>query len=538
MGTLWHNGTIYTMRNEGEIVEAIYVDGGVIKAIGTVSELEKRFENDYIQKVDLNNHVLYPGFVDSHMHLIGHGEKLLRLDLSEYRTSQKMKKAIMEKVSHAKEGEWIIGEGWNENSLPDRKIFHRTELDEIAPNNPMILKRVCRHALIANSRALEIAGITRETADPNGGAIVRDELGEATGYLLDQAQELVKNVIPPISIQELKRALTVSVKDLHRLGLTGGHTEDLSYYGGFRRTAQSFIDVIDGENIKFRAHLLVHHSVVDDYRAANDIRSMQNEFIEFGAMKIFSDGALGGRTALLSEPYSDAPETSGLSIHSVEALHELFKQARQYKMNVAVHAIGDLAAQYTIEAMEKFPPVAGGRDRLIHGQIMRKDLIDRVKLLPVIFDIQPTFTSSDFPWVVERLGKERMTYSYAWKTLLKEGIHCAGGSDAPIEEVNPLLGIFAAVTRAHPERPELTYGQEQCLTMFEAIQLFTAGSAYAIGLEEQRGKIEVGFDADFTVLNKDLFQIKHEEILETKVELTVVDGTIMYRREELSNKVT
>ncbi|WLR50225.1 amidohydrolase [Bacillus tianshenii] len=528
MGKLWHNGVIYTMSKEGETVEAVFTEDGFIKAMGSYNELKETYQSEITDEVNLKGNVMYPGFVDSHMHLIGHGEKLIRLDLSKYQSSQEMKEALVQKVAETNEGEWIIGEGWNENVFPDRKIFHRLELDEIAPQNPMMLTRVCRHAILANTKALELAGITKDTPNPSGGVIVRDVDDQSTGYLLDQAQELVKAVIPEISTEELQRALQVSVEDLLRMGLVGSHTEDLNYYGGFKRTAESFFHVIDGEQVKYRAHLLVHHGVVEEFNEDREIQEMQNEFVEFGAMKIFSDGALGGRTALLSKPYNDVPEASGMAIHTVEKLEQLVQQARKFEMNVAIHAIGDLAAEYALAAMEKFPPVNSGRDRLIHAQIMRPDLIEKAKKMPVIFDIQPTFTSSDFPWVIERLGEHRMTYSYAWRTLLTEGIHCAGGSDAPIEEADPLLGIFASVTRAHPDTPWHTYGQEQCLTMFEAVQLFTIGSAYAINREHERGLIKEGYVADFTVLDQDLFQIQYRDILQTNVKMTVVDGDVMY----------
>lgn len=530
MGEIWYGGTIYTLKAEGETVEAVYTRSGLIEDLGTKEDLLKKYAS--AKKIDLQDSVMYPGFTDSHMHLIGHGEKLLRLDLSAFTSAQEMKSALVKKASETKHGEWIFGEGWNENNFIDRKIFHRMELDEITDSHPMILSRVCRHAVLVNSKALELAGITKDTLSPAGGVIVKDENGEPTGYLLDQAQELVKAVIPKATEEYLYTALKMSIEDCLRLGLVGSHSEDLSYYGSFSKTYEAFNKVIERDSLKYRAHLLVHHEVVDDMHLEGHRYKESTDFITLGAMKIFVDGALGGRTALLSHPYNDMPETSGVEIHSKSQLEALVKKAREYGMPVAVHTIGDLAFEYMLDVMELYPVPAGEKDRLIHAQILTNELIQRAKKLPIILDIQPRFVATDFPWVIERLGEERLQYCYAWKTLLDEGFICAGGSDAPIEPVDPLLGIHAAVARQIPNDPENTvYQPEQRLSMYEAIQLFTTGSAQAIGTVNKQGVLERGYYADFTILNKDLFTIATNEILTTKVEMTVVDGSIMYQRE-------
>ncbi|WP_456277991.1 amidohydrolase [Bacillus sp. AK128] len=529
MGELWFGGKIRTLQSETSLVEAVYVEDQRIVATGTKAELLDKYNPE--QSFDLEGSVMYPGFVDSHLHLIGHGEKLIRLDLSNITSSLEIEEAIKKKVAGTKEGEWIIGEGWNENQLPDRKIFHSKELDALSPHNPFVLHRICRHALVANSMALHLAGISKDTKSPPGGVIVKDDKGEPTGYLHDQAQELIKNVIPTVSREYLEAALRASIQDCHRLGLVGGHSEDLNYYGGFLRTFETFEKVINEDGLLFKANLLVHHEVIEDMIEHGLKFGDSNGSIEIGAMKIFADGALGGRTALLSEPYQDAPDTNGVAIYSKDELKKLVRKARAYNMPVAVHAIGDLAFEYVLDAIEEAPPVSGQRDRLIHAQILRKDLIERVKTLPIILDIQPRFLASDFPWVIERLGVERMTSCYAWKTLLDEGIPCAGGSDAPIEPVDPLLGIHAAVTRTKPNS-NISYYPEQQLTPYEAIKLFTTGSAYAINHEHNRGIIKEGYEADFTILDQDLLMISPEEMLETKVVMTVINGQIVYKRKE------
>ena len=523
MKSLWHGGIIYTMEAEGETVEAVLVSDGKIDATGSYDELKDQAE----EEIDLNGRVLYPGFVDSHMHMIGHGQKLLRVDLSKIDSSEEMKQQLIHSTEGLGDDDWFIGEGWNENNFPDRKIFHRLELDEIS-TSPMMLKRVCRHAVLANSSALALAGITKDTPDPEGGLIVRDADGEPTGYLLDEAQELVKETVPEVSVDDLTLALQTCVDDLLALGLTGAHTEDMGNYGHYSKPLQAFKNVL-GNKTKFRAHLLRAHSAFEEMMQD---ASYMEPYIEPGPMKIFADGSIGGRTALLSKPYNDDPSTSGVAIHSDEELKRLVSIARKHGEAVAIHVIGDLGMEKALDAIEAYPVAKGKRDRLIHSMVLREDLVERMEKLDIILDLQPSFVTSDFPWVVERLGEERLEWSYAWKKLLDRGLICAGGSDAPIEEVDPKQGIYAAVTRREPYATHEGYLPEEKLSRFEAIALYTTGSAAAICKEDSRGKIAENFDADFTVFDRDLFKGNEEQLLEAQVEMTVVAGEIMFERGE------
>lgn len=535
MKTLWYNGNIYTMKKEGEQVEAVLTTDGTIEKAGMLREIEKELQNTDVRRVNLNGGTMYPGFTDSHLHMIGLGETMIQLDLSECTSAEEMAALIKEKTREIPAGEWVIGEGWNENNFPDRKIFHREELDDLVPGHPLLLTRICRHAALVNTRALDAAGIDKDTPDPDGGIIVKSRHGEPTGYLLDQAADLVKNEIPEVSEDYLHEALGKAVHHMHQCGLTGGHTEDLNYYGGFTRTLNTFRNIL--AKTSFRAHLLVHHEVFPDFKQQGHTYGPLEEGLELGAMKIFADGALGGRTALLSHPYNDAPETAGVAIHSREELKGLVAEARKENMPVAVHAIGDLALEYVIDALEAWPVPAGVRDRIIHVQIARKDLVERLKALPVALDLQPRFVLSDFPWVEERLGTERIRYSFAWKTLLDQGIICAGSSDAPIESVDPRTGIYAAIARKNPGETHDGYMPEEKLTSFEAVELYTGGSARAISREHELGRITPGYKADFTVLRKDLFQIKPEEILTAEVEATVVGDAVVFLPEESRIKI-
>ncbi|WHY84999.1 amidohydrolase [Neobacillus novalis] len=532
MGKLWYGGTIYTLETETEMVEAVYTEGDRIIKTGEKAKLEEIFNGTISERVDLKGATMFPGFVDSHIHLIGHGEKLIRLDLSGLNSKEEVLAAVREFAADVKPGEWIIGEGWNENRWARKELIHRQELDEIAQDNPVMLKRVCRHAMVVNSKALATAGISEETVCPAGGVIEKDIEGRLTGLLKDKAQEFIQAAIPIVSEEYLQKSMRSAIKDLYRLGITGVHTEDLNYYGGFHRTYKTFKKVIEEEGLRFRAHLLVHHEVIDDVASIGSGFLSGNEWIEFGAMKIFADGSIGGRTALLSRPYNDAPETNGVAIFSQEELNALVAKARENSLPVAIHAIGDLGFEYVLNAIEAHPLIGPGRDRQIHAQILRQDLIERAKKLPVVLDIQPVFMASDFPWVIERVGEERIKYCYAWKTLLKEGLHCAGGSDSPIELPNPMFGIHAAVTRTNRNDPEgMVYGEEQALSVYEAVSLFTKGSAYAACHEEDRGMIKEGFLADFTVLEQDIFKLPPSSFPTVNAVLTVIGGDIVYKKE-------
>lgn len=527
MGILWFGGQIYTLENKGDAAEAVYTEKDLIKAVGTYEKLYHNYFQQIDQEINLMGKTMLPGFVDSHLHIINHGLKLLRLDLSQMSSATEIKQALRNRTTNLAEGEWLIGEGWNENQWGSNPtIINKSELDEISPENPMMLTRVCRHAILANSKAMELAGIDEETQDPQGGIIVRDEQGETTGYFLDTAQELIKNAMPDVSQNYLEQVIKISVEDLQSKGIVGGHSEDLNYFGGFNKTYAAFKNAINNEN-KFKAHLLVHHEVMMDMVKENLGYLDGTTYVELGAIKIFADGALGGRTAWLTEDYSDDLGNKGVAIHETKDLEAIVKAARQHGLPIAVHVIGDQAVDEIAAIIKRYPLENGARDRIIHGQILNENSLQLLKELPVVVDIQPSFVTSDFPWVIDRIGKKRLNLAYAWKTMLNNKIHCAGGSDAPIEEVSPLLGIQAAVLRKSSLDGKV-YNSKEKLSIYEAIRLYTAGSAYAINQETSRGIIAENYKADFTILAEDIFQINPERINDIAIYMTVIDGEVVY----------
>lgn len=529
MGDLWFGGQIYTMQHEGDAVEAVYTENDKIVAVGTYEKLYHTYFNSIENEINLQGKTMIPGFIDSHLHILMHGEKLLRLDLSQLKSADEVKDALRNRTANLSEGEWLIGEGWNENQWEDPVIIHRSELDEICPNNPLMLTRVCRHALLANSFAIKLSNVQKETVDPQGGIIVRDENHDITGYFLDTAQDLIKKSLPSVSKDYLQKVIEIAVDDLVSKGLVGGHSEDLSYYGSFDKTYQAFIDGIDGTNKKFKAHLLVHHEVLQDMFDQNLGWQDGTAYVELGAVKIFADGAIGGRTAWLTEEYSDDPGNKGVAILSLENLEKVVKKARSHGLPVAVHAIGDRAAEEVLTIINRNSLPNGRRDRLIHGQILNERALELLRKLPVAVDIQPLFVTSDFPWAIDRLGKDRLKLAYAWKTMVDQNVHCAGSSDAPIEEVSPLLGIQAAIMRKTSYDGKVYYPEES-LSVYEAIHIYTHGGAYAINQEDTRGKLDEGFSADFTILEEDIFHVEPEYIHEIDIDMTVIDGEIVYKK--------
>ena len=526
MKQLWHGGFIYTMKQENDTVEAVLIEDDKIIATGTVDELSEQAD----KQIDLQGAVMYPGFVDSHLHMIFQGETFVRLDLSSASSAEEMLRMVKEAAKTTPADKWLFGEGWDENTFSNPRIPTMKELDEIR-TEPILLTRVCHHVALGNKAALLAGSIKDESDSPAGGEIGRDAAGRLTGLLYDKAIDPITAAIPrkgEAYLDYLTDVLNRAVDQMLSYGLTGGHTEDMNYFGHFINPLTAFRRVI-GEKHHFRVNLLRHHAVFQEMMKANV--QFDEPFIEPGAMKIFADGALGGSTAALSKPYADQPDNNGLLIHTDEQAEELIQLARTYNEAVAVHIIGDAAAEQVLRLIEKYPAPHGKRDRFIHGCVLNEELIERMAKLPVVVDVQPAFVPSDFPWVADRLGEERLAYAYPWKKLLASGIMCAAGTDAPVEDINPLASIYAAVERKKPGEAHEGYNPEQKLSRFEAIQMYTIGSAQAIGKERERGLIKPGYVADFSIFDRDLFTGTSEEMLAAKAVKTVVAGRVVYDRE-------
>lgn len=531
MRKIYVNGVIYTFNKIQPIVSAVVTENGIFIDMGESKQMLNFWKDSDTEVIDLQGKTVTPGLTDSHLHLAGIAESFVTLDLTGTNTKQEMLEKIEEKAKSLPPEEWIIGGNWDENLFTEGKIPSISELDHVAPDNPLLLTRICRHAAVTNSKALEIANYHPDMAVPKGGTIVLDETTkQPTGLLLESAKELIAQHIPKRSFADWSNALRKSIQFTIKQGITSAHTNDPFALGGLEQTYQIYDQLLNKEQLGLRTNLLINHEFLDDLRANKMYAGYGNDTLQIGAIKIFADGAFGRRTALLSEAYTDDPDNYGTAMYSEEELTNIIRKARELHFPVAVHTIGDQAVENVLNALDKFPTVSY-RDRIIHVQVLRKELIDRLRHPSRIVDIQPRFLASDFPWVQDRLGTERIQTSYAWKSLLQAGVICAGGSDAPIEPVNPLLGIHAAVTRKTPGDTHGGYNIEEKLSMTEAFQLFTEYGAYPTNEETKKGTIGRGKFADMTVFSHHPFEMENpDDLLKTEVDMTVIGGEIKYRK--------
>jgi predicted amidohydrolase YtcJ len=528
--TIYTNGNIYTFNSRKPIVQAVVIENGRFIDMGTTADMVLQWGRS-AQIVDLEGKTATPGLIDSHLHLSIMADSFINLDLTTITSKHEMLEHIQEKARQLEPGQWILGSGWDENLFTEGRIPKISELDYAAPGNPIFLSRTCLHAAIVNSKALEVSNYHPSITVPEGGTVVLDEeTKQPTGLLLESAMNLVRQNIPERSYEDWKDAMRKTIQFSMGKGLTSVHTNDPLYLGGLEQTWNIFDELLNGEGLGLRSNLLINHEFLADLKAAGMYAGFGNDTLQIGAVKIFADGAFGRRTALLSEPYSDDPENYGDAMYDQEQLYEIVKGARELDMPIAVHTIGDQALENVLDVLDQFPAVAY-RDRLIHAQVLREELIPRLKYSSRIADIQPRFIASDFPWVQERLGSERIKLSYAWKTLMDAGVICAGGSDSPVEPVDPILGIHAAVTRKKPRETHDGYLPEQKLSMVEAFRLFTELGAYPTNEEHVKGTISRGKLADMTVFSANPFEMEDaDELLTTDIEMTIIGGDIHYRK--------
>ncbi|WP_239257201.1 amidohydrolase [Listeria ilorinensis] len=523
---LWTNGTFYTMEKEGATTEAVLTDHGKIVAVGQEALLYSEAE-----QVDLDGAVVFPGFVDSHLHLLWYGQFLDRLSLTDTVSKKEALTRIAERVANLAADEWLFVEGYDENKWQDQStLLTRDDLDQVSAGHPVLVRRIDYHSVSVNSALIEAIGLTSETCFTGGGEIDTDEAGRLSGVLRDNATTVAIDAFPVATQDELCRWLRLAVRDLWTKGVTGGHSEDLHYFNGFAGTLAAFRATLT-EDFPFRAHLLVHNAELENFCRSGEHFVSGDPFLELGAMKIFYDGTVGSRTALMSRPYADDPGNYGLQIQSDEEFEAMVKQARDAGLPVAIHILGDLAFQKVIHTLQKFPPQPGQYDRMIHTPWLRDDLLEEAAGMPICFDLQPQFMSSDLPWALDVLGSEHPKRAFAWKTLIDHGFKVSFGSDAPIETPNPFYGIHAAVTRtASQDLNGQRYFVEEALSVYEAIHSYTTKTATISYKEGERGKIAPGYVADFTMTREDPFQVEEARLRELEVIRTVVAGKTVFEK--------
>jgi hypothetical protein len=529
MRKLFINGNFYTFNKTTPVIEAVAVENGRFIGIGSSDNILKNWKDQDSQVIDLGGKTATPGLTDSHLHLGLIAYTFINMDVRGFKSRKDMLEKIRVSANELEPGEWLVGSGWDENLFTDGSIPTIEELDHVAPENPLFVSRICGHASIVNSKALEKSAYHKDIEVPEGGKIVLDETtNQPTGLFLESAANLIRRHIPGYSYDVWKKAVRKAIQLALSKGLTSVHTNDPRTLGGLDQTYRIYDELLNEEKLGLRCNLLINHEFLDDLHDRGMYTGYGNDTLRIGAVKLFSDGAFGRRTALLSEPYSDAPDNYGEAMYDQDTLYDIVKRTRELDMPIAVHTIGDKGLENILDILDQFP-VAAYRDRLIHTQVLREDLYKRLANPNRIADIQPRFLASDFPWVQERLGDERIKHSYAWKSMMDAGIICAGGSDSPVEPVDPLLGIHAAVTRKTPGQAHEGYNPDEKLTMEEAFRLFTELAAYPTNEETMKGTIARGKLADITVYSKNPFEMEDpDELLDTDIEMTIVGGEVKY----------
>jgi len=529
---LLKNGNVYTVTEKQPKAEAVAVKANRIVFVGS-NEDAKKFHAAKI--VDLHGRTVVPGFTDSHCHIFGIGEREMRLNLEGTNSLDDFLARVKERVDKTGPGKWITGRGWIETFWKPPEFPTRQDLDKIAPNNPVFLTRADGHASIANSGALKIAKIDENTPDPFGGQILKKN-GEPNGMLLDNAQDPVARNIPKPTEGEHEEALLRGIDREVKLGWceiqnAGSHKEDVNLIRKAFETGK----------IKIRLVNAVYGPGEDAQnflREGPTINAFDHHFTQ-RTIKVLVDGALGSRGAALLKPYSDAPETSGLLRQKPEDLRPVFEEALRRGIQVETHAIGDRANRLILDLYEqafKAVPfnerkIREPRWRIEHAQIVDPDDIPRFAKLGVIPSMQPSHAISDLFFAPSRLGMDRLIGAYAWQSFIKSGCIIAGGSDAPVERGEPMIEFYAAVARKSIKGESGEgWRPEQAVSREDALKMFTIWPAYAAFQEKDKGSIDVGKLADFTVLSQDIMKIPETEILETRNEMTVIGGEIIYSR--------
>jgi predicted amidohydrolase YtcJ len=526
------NGNVYTVTEKQPKAEAVAVKANRIVFVGS-NEDAKKFHAAKI--VDLHGRTVVPGFTDSHCHIFRIGEREMRLNLEGTNSLDDFLARVKERVDKTGPGKWITGRGWIETFWKPPQFPTRQDLDKIAPNNPVFLTRADGHASIANSAALEIAQINDNTPDPFGGQILRKN-GEPNGMLLDKAQELVAKNIPKATQAEREEALLRGIDREVKLGWC-----EIQNAGSHKEDADLIRKAFEAGKIKIRFVNAVYGPGENAQNFLCDgptINAFDHHFTQ-RTIKVLFDGALGSRGAALLKPYSDAPETSGFLREKPDSLRPMFEEALRRGIQVETHAIGDRANRLILDLYEQafkaVPPderkIRDPRWRIEHAQIVDPADIPRFATLGVIPSMQPSHAISDLFFAPARLGMDRLVGAYAWQSFLKNGCIIAGGSDTPVERGEPMIEFYAAVSRKS-SKGESGEGwhPEQAVSREDALKMFTIWPAYAAFEEKEKGSIEVGKLADFTVLSRDIMKIPEMEILETQNEMTVIGGEIIYSR--------
>jgi hypothetical protein len=522
---IFFNGVIYTgvglAEDKPETVQAMAIGGGKVLAVGTTEEIT-RLAGPNTRLRDLNtantSTYVFPGFNDAHTHLGSAGRTRLNVDLTGVKSLSAMLAKVETFAKDAPAGHWLTGGNWDHTLWAEKKLPTRQDLDKVTAGHPAFLDRIDGHIAIANSAALAAAGITGKTTPPQGGAIDLDANGEPTGILRESAQDLVYKVIPPPSHDERRRGDELAIADTLAHGVTS--VQDFSDW-------QDFL-VFEELEKEGKLHLritewLPFKDPLDELKKKRAHHDLNDPLLHTGFLKGFMDGSLGSRTAAMKAPYSDDPGNTGLPQYTQAQLNKMAVVRAQAGFQLGFHAIGDKAAAMALNAYAQPGVARTARNRIEHAQVVDPADIQRFARLGVIASMQPSHLLTDMNWAKDRLGPRRAATSYAWKAFLDAGVPLAFGTDYPVEPITPFRGLYAAVTRMN-EAGTREYFPENKLTRGQALYAYTQGSAYAEFAEKHKGQLAPGYDADFILVDRNLYTVGASAILYSVVLETFVSG--------------
>jgi predicted amidohydrolase YtcJ len=523
------HGRFITMDQARPKAESVAITGDRITWIGTDAEAQKLFIGKS-RVVDLQGATVLPGLIDAHGHLLELGKSLLRINLKGINSEAEAVAKVKERVTSAAPNEWILGWGWDEGQWASNYPTNKA-LSDVSPNNPVYLVGLHSFAAWANRKALQLAGVDASTKDPESGRVLRDpNTGEPTGVLLNQAQRLVESHIPSMTPEQTEKAIELAAAECVRNGLTTVHDARVS-----PSMLEAFRNLIARDRLPLRVYAILDGAdskLVDGWLESGP-EIDQKHRLTVRSFKLFADGALGSRGAWLSEPYSDAPQTRGVITTPGPQVYQFTRRAVERGFQVCTHAIGDAANHMVLDAyarvLHELPRSSNARLRIEHAQVLAGDDVPRFAKLGVIASMQPTHCTSDMPWAEKRVGPARIKGAYAWRSLLKTGVHLPLSSDFPGETLNPFFSFYAAITRQDTEgKPAEGWYPAERLTLEEALRGYTIEAAYAEFEEQNKGSIAKGKLADLVVISDDITKISPKEILSLRVLKTFIGGKLVY----------